>query len=145
MKNVTVYNITKTKIQKQNVHRLIEIITKKLEITINSLEINIVSESVITEINKKYLKHNYATDVIAFNYSGESNNLDGEIFICNKVAFENARKFKVKFESEFRRLIIHALLHLIGYDDKTSSSKRKMKGQENKLLLSIKRFGKITE
>lgn len=110
---------------------------------IDSLEINFVASDTISKINNDYLGHNYPTDVISFNYSNESNNLDGEIFICYQIAEENSKIFKVKYDNEIKRLIIHGVLHLIGYDDITLSQKRKMQIVENQLLNSINKLGKV--
>jgi rRNA maturation RNase YbeY len=85
------------------------------------------------EINKQYLNHNYDTDVIAFNYSGNNTKLDGEIFISISQAIDNAIRFNVNLDSELIRLIVHGTLHLLGYDDKKSSDKKKMKTEEDKL------------
>ena len=83
--------------------------------------------------NKQYLNHNYDTDIITFNYSGSNNHLDGEIFISISQAIDNSIKFNVNLDSELIRLVVHGLLHLIGYDDKNSSEKKIMKSEEDKL------------
>ncbi|MBS3944919.1 MAG: rRNA maturation RNase YbeY [Melioribacter sp.] len=132
------------RINKNAVHNAVSRITKFLNVEVFSLDINFLLPDTITVINKKYLNHNYATDIISFNYSFESNNLDGEILICSEVASENAKRFKTTFEKEIRRLIIHGILHLIGYDDSTDTQRKLMKAKENKILLKLKGVERLT-
>lgn len=141
IKNLHIYCEKNIFINKITVHKIIAYIKKNFNLTINYLDINFVSPKTILELNKKFLNHNYLTDVIAFNYSSENNNLDGEIFICNDVAKENAKFFKVSSNSELRRLIIHGILHLIGYNDKTKIEKNKMKQIEDLLVKRTKNLG----
>ena len=85
-------------------------------------------------MNKAYLQHNYSTDIITFNYSELVKKIDGEIFISIDDALDNAKKYKVSLSDELVRLVIHGVLHLLGYDDQTTSDKKTMKRLENKLL-----------
>ena len=101
------------------------------------MEVNIITSEEIHKINNQYLQHNYSTDIITFNYSGENNTLDGEIFISLDDAYYNSLKYKVNLDNELLRLIIHGFLHLVGYDDKATNDKRKMKRIENKLVNQI--------
>lgn len=135
IKNVTVNFYTKNgKISKILAHKIVGLLKKDLNFKIISLPINIISANQIKQINKKYLKHDYSTDIITFNYSGNTANLDGEIFISVEDTDFNAKKFGVTFAEETIRLIIHGILHLIGYDDKNHAEKQKMKQIENKLF-----------
>ncbi len=143
IKNVLIYSNSKFKINKGAVHKILTAIKMEYGLSINSLEINFVLSKIIHEINKKYLKHDYATDVISFNYSVESNNLDGEIFICYEIAVENAKYFKVSIDNELKRLVIHGILHLIGYDDLSKKDRVKMQNAENHMLKNIKSIGKV--
>ena len=97
------------------------------------MSINFVTADYLLEINQQYLKHNYHTDIITFNYSGSTDNLDGELFISVHEAMANALKYKVNVDNELLRLVIHGILHLIGFDDKQPNEKKKMKVEENKL------------
>lgn len=144
IQNLSLYAEKGIKINKKAVHNVLARIIKSLDLEIFSLDINFVTEETITDINKRYLNHNYATDIISFNYSFESNNLDGEILICNAVAQSNAARFKTTYEQELRRLIIHGILHLIGYDDSTEAQRKLMRGKENKILLKLNGIGRIT-
>lgn len=133
MKNFTVTTPKNIKIDKKVVHSIVSKLKDTLKFTIESLNVNFVSSETMIEINKQYLNHNYDTDVIAFNYSGNNTKLDGEIFISISQAIDNAIRFNVNLDSELIRLIVHGTLHLLGYDDKKSSDKKKMKTEEDKL------------
>ena len=130
---------SKLKLQKRKIHSLVKNIKDELDISINYLLINFVNSGYIQALNKKYLEHDFTTDIITFNYSGENDNLDGEIFISYADAKDNARKYKVTFGNEIIRLVVHGILHLAGYDDQTQQDKKKMKELEDKL---VKKYGK---
>lgn len=134
MKNVFVNLEKGVLLDKRLVHKLVGKVAKNLILEIDHLEINIVTQKTIVEINNSYLKHNYPTDIITFNYSGSNVLLDGEIFICMKVALENALRFDVDLDSEIVRLVIHGILHLAGFDDKRVKDREKMKNKENELV-----------
>lgn len=87
----------------------------------------------IYNINKKYLKHYYPTDVITFNYNN-GNIIEGDIFIGLDVVYNNANYYKVKFKYEIYRVIIHSILHLVGYDDKNEKLKSIMREKEDYYL-----------
>jgi len=143
IKNLFVYNQKGISINKKSIHKLIHYLKQELNFVINNLEINFVNPETILEINKNYLNHNYYTDVIAFNYSEENNNLDGEIFICNEIAKENSKIYRVNYEDELKRLVIHGILHLIGYNDKIPAERKKMKLKEDSLVKKTKKLGDI--
>lgn len=145
IKSLYINNEKNIFINKRAVHKLIHFIKNEFNLTINNLEINFVKPDTILEINKNHLNHNYLTDVISFNYSNENYNLDAEIFICCEVAKENAKIYKVKYEDELRRLIIHGILHLIGYDDIKPSLRKKMKQIEDLLVKRTKKLGELTK
>jgi rRNA maturation RNase YbeY len=109
-------------------------VQKKEKFTVSNLQVNILNSEYILELNKKYLKHDYNTDVITFNYSGSNENLDGEIFISFQDALGNALKFNVHLDIEILRLIIHGILHLLGYDDLKVTDKKMMAKKEDNLV-----------
>ena len=133
MKNLRVYSVTKN-LKKSKIHDLVKSLSSELDFTVSNLEINIVSGKEIHSINKTYLQHNYTTDIITFNYSDLVKQIDGEIFISIDDALDNAKKFKVSLSDELVRLVIHGVLHLLGFDDQTTTDKKTMKRLENKLL-----------
>lgn len=133
MKNLSVSTSKKIKVEKRLIHSLIAQLSKELGVKLDSLSINFVDADQLLAINKEYLQHNYHTDIITFNYSGSNDCLEGEIFISINEAIVNSLKYNVHLDSEIVRLVIHGILHLVGYDDKNSSDKKKMKKEENKL------------
>jgi len=142
MKNVKLFSEKGFRIDKKCIDVLVSKLQSELEFEIDSLEFNFVGNETITEINKKHLEHNYSTDIITFNYSGESYTFDAEIFISVPQALENSKKYGVNLDNELGRLIIHGILHLLGYDDINLAKKRKMKEIENELIEKYKRFTK---
>lgn len=89
-----------------------------------------VSAEEITRINKKHLSHDYVTDVITFDYSTDKE-LKAEAYICPEEVKSNAKKYSQTIENEIVRVLVHALLHVCGYDDKTDESKLKMRNKED--------------
>ena len=133
MKNLHIYSVQK-KIKKSNVHDLIKSLSVELNFLVSNLEINFISGEDIHAINKSYLKHDHTTDIVTFNYSDSLQQIDGEIFISIDDALSNSKKFKVTLSDELVRLVIHGILHLLGYDDQNVTDKKIMKRLENKLL-----------
>ncbi len=120
-------------VKKAAVHKLVKSLRNELNFEIDSLIVNFIKSDQIHMINKKYLKHDYSTDIITFNYSGSNSILDGEIFISYQDAQNNAKKYEVSLNEELKRLVIHGILHLIGYDDTKESAKKIMSTMENQL------------
>ena len=87
----------------------------------------------ILEINKQYLNHDYYTDIISFDYS-VGNELHGDVFVSIDRIRENAVDFKVPFEDELKRVIIHGVLHYCGYKDKTSEEEVLMRVKEDEKI-----------
>ncbi|MBI9054724.1 MAG: rRNA maturation RNase YbeY [Bacteroidales bacterium] len=102
-------------------------------------DINIIltSDSYLLKINKEYLKHNYYTDIITFNYC-EGNIINGDIYISVDTVQNNSELFNVSFIDELHRVIIHGILHLIGFDDKNDDQKKVMREKENEYLERVK-------
>jgi len=99
-------------------------------------EINYIltTDEVLNEINIKYLNTDTYTDIITFNLSEEENIVSGDIYISIDRVTENAEKFQVDIEVELKRVLVHGVLHLMGYNDGSSAEKRKMTNLENKYI-----------
>ena len=94
------------------------------------------SDNYLLEVNKQYLNHDYFTDIITFDYV-ENNLISGDIFIsCDRVR-ENGEEFNTGFENELLRIIIHGVLHLLGYKDKNKKDKLLMTEKENVYLNAL--------
>lgn len=91
------------------------------------------SDEYLLDMNKRFLQHDYYTDVITFDY-GEGAIVSGDIFISIDRVKENAQKIGVETALEDRRIIIHGVLHLIGYQDKTKLKKSEMTVLEDQYL-----------
>jgi len=101
-------------------------------------EINIIfcTDDYLLEINKKYLKHDFFTDIVTFNYN-EGTHISGDLYLSIERIFENSKSFSVEFEKELHRVIIHGILHLLGYNDDTKEAKEIIHLLENS---SLERF-----
>jgi rRNA maturation RNase YbeY len=94
------------------------------------------SDKRILEINNQFLRHDYYTDIITFDYS-KHNRIAGDIFISVDTVRSNAEKFGTPFAAELNRVIIHGILHLCGYADKTAEEAKEMRERENEALLQL--------
>lgn len=113
---------------------IISQITDKEGVNIDFINYIFCSDPYLLEINKKYLAHDYFTDIITFESSEESGIISGDIFISVDRAKENAKEYKVSLEEEILRLIIHGLLHLVGFKDGTDDEKLIMRKKEDYYL-----------
>jgi rRNA maturation RNase YbeY len=95
-------------------------------------EINYIfcDDQYILKKNQEYLQHDTFTDIITFDYT-EENRLSADIFISIERIKENAITFAVPFETELQRVIIHGVLHLMGYKDKSKENAETMRSKEN--------------
>ena len=92
------------------------------------------SDEEILRINKSYLNHDYYTDIITFDYSN-GDELSGDLYISLETVKTNSEKFKTGYYEELRRVMIHGILHLCGYDDKTQIQKKIMRAKEDDALV----------
>jgi probable rRNA maturation factor len=92
------------------------------------------SDDHLRQINIQYLNHHSFTDIITFDTSEDPDQLEGDIFISIDRVKENAQKFDVSFLDELNRVIIHGVLHLLGYSDKTLANRREMRKKEDAYL-----------
>lgn len=98
-------------------------------------EISVVfcSDSYLLEMNRKYLGHDYFTDIITFDYS-EAGVLSGDLFISIDTVRSNAAFYSAEFKDELDRVIVHGILHLAGHDDNSEEDFAAMKEMENHYL-----------
>lgn len=130
-------------LRKQEIRNLMLKILKKEDKRLGHIDVILCSDMYLYEMNMKYLKHKFYTDVITFDYSDEHfddkrKKISGDIFISIDRIKENKTIFKVKIQEELTRVIIHGLLHLCGYNDKTKIQKNEMRRQESHYLGLIK-------
>ncbi len=88
------------------------------------------SDEYLLSVNKSFLGRDYYTDVITFNYA-EGNTISGDIFISIERIRENSDEYEVDFFDELDRVIIHGILHLVGYNDDNDDDSKIMRGKED--------------
>lgn len=92
------------------------------------------SDDFLLKINRDYLQHDFLTDIITFPLSTQPQIISGEIFISIDRIRENASNLQTGFKHEFARVLIHGVLHLMGYDDHTDEEKLQMRAKEDYYL-----------
>ena len=129
-----------------NLQRIIripkELVAKAISTTLKSenaadgtLSVAFVNDSNIRKLNKKFLKHDYATDVIAFKLGDE---LLGEVVISTQTAIREAKKRGISTKEEILRYCIHGTLHILGYNDKRPKDKTIMWAKQEKIIKRLK-------
>lgn len=98
--------------------------------TNGGINIILTCDNDLLAINKKFLKRKYYTDIITFNYSKE-NKIIGELYISIDRVKENAGIYNVTIENELLRIIVHGILHLLGYDDGSEKERKRMRKSED--------------
>ncbi|MBP9069709.1 MAG: rRNA maturation RNase YbeY [Bacteroidia bacterium] len=115
------------------IKKWIDVVIKKEKRKLGEIHYVFVSDEELLEMNKQFLKHNTYTDIITFDYS-EGKTINGDIFISIDRVKDNASKFKTEFNDELHRVIIHGVLHLCGYKDKTKKDASLMRKMEENSL-----------
>jgi probable rRNA maturation factor len=98
------------------------------------LNVVFCSDKYLLGINKRFLKHNFFTDVITFQYNKKNAPIEGEIFISAQQVKSNSKKFSTTLKDELHRVIIHGVLHLCGYGDNTAKAKSAIRKKEDLYL-----------
>ena len=117
--------------------KLILRVLKKEKIRRATLSLLLVSDSFIRRLNKKFLARDRATDVLAFDLEDKEmprHHLAGDIAVSLDTARATSRVFKISVEEELCRYVVHGILHLAGYDDRSSFKKRQMWKRQEELL-----------
>jgi len=104
--------------------------------TVGEICVVFCSDEHILEMNKEHLNHDYYTDIITFNYNAEDT-ISGDLFISIDTVKDNAKALNISFEKELFRVIIHGVLHLIGYNDKTRTQEKEIRKKEDFYLSKI--------
>jgi len=103
------------------------------------ISVAVVDSWTIRQLNREYLKHDYATDVLSFLFlrAPRKRKLIGEIVVCAEVAAKLAARQKWKWHDELLLYVVHGALHLVGYNDKTLPQRRRMQSAESKILTEL--------
>ena len=124
------------KFPKRKISKWIKSIALKYNKRVGDISYIFCSDEKILAINKKYLNHNYFTDIITFDYS-EENIIAGDIFISIDTVKSNSQKFGTEYIYELYRVIVHGILHLCGINDKSQKQRIAMEENENIALLEL--------
>lgn len=104
----------------------------------SDISILFCNDEYILQVNNQYLEHNYFTDIITFDYSEKNSSgklvVSGDLTISVDTVLENSKIFESTFENELHRVIVHGVLHLLGYNDKTESEVKIMRSKEDNYL-----------
>ena len=126
-------NISFPKIKRREMTRWIKKSIEHFNRKTGNITYIFCSDEEILQINKRYLNHDYYTDIITFDYS-DKDKISGDLFISLETVKTNSEKFKTDFIEELHRVMIHGILHLCGYDDKTPEKKKIMSAKEDEAL-----------
>lgn len=133
MINIFFEDTTEFDLSNFNVEANIEKLVNNENKTLGDVNYIFCSDAYLLGINRQYLNHDYYTDVISFDYC-EDNVISGDIFISVDTVADNAKEYGVTFEKELARVMIHGVLHFVGYNDKSDQEVPVMRAKENQYL-----------
>ena len=122
--------------ERKSILKIIEKVIEEEKKLTGDLSFIFTDDDYLRKINIEFLLHDYNTDVITFSYNNE-NVINGEIYISVETVIVNSVKYKVSLNMEIYRVMIHGVLHLLGYDDKNEMGKKRIREQENFWLRNI--------
>ena len=150
--------LNRQRTRKLNLRRLCQVIRVLLEELLRAsdydLTIHFVNAAEMARLNEKHLGHEGSTDVITLDYADHANApkpnvsgeaICGEIFVCVDEALIQARRFRQPWTVEVVRYVVHGILHLRGYDDRTTATRRRMKREESRWLRELRRRFRLSE
>ncbi len=120
------FNLANKRSNNKWIRTLVESENKKL----GDLNYIFCSDEYLLDVNKNFLRHDYYTDIITFDYC-EKNTVSGDLFISIDSVRDNAEHFGVSFENELSRVMAHGVLHLVGYDDHCDEDILEMRAKED--------------
>jgi rRNA maturation RNase YbeY len=121
----------------KEIRRWLEQVVSSYSFTIGSLAFIFCHDDYLLNMNRQYLNHDYFTDVITFDYT-VGKKISGDIFISTDTVQSNAVEFRTTYEEELHRVIVHGVLHLMGFKDKSEDEALLMRQHEEKALELLK-------
>jgi len=134
---VQLFNTTEISlpVSQRQLQEIASIISKHHRVGFEMVEVVYVDDDGIVDINKTYLEKDYVTDIITFRLDeGDDNAIEGTLYCCASRIIEQANEMDQKLETEFIRVAIHGILHLIGMDDSTDDLKKQMTKAEDEII-----------
>lgn len=125
--------ISKLTFPKNTIKSWIKSVIQSNNYKVGSISYIFCTDDYILRVNKEYLNHDYFTDIITFNYN-EDKTLSGDLFISVDTVKTNAQEYGVTFDKELYRVMIHGVLHLIGFDDISDELQQEMTQKEDEAL-----------
>lgn len=129
-------DIKPIKIKKRKIVNSVKFLINNEIKQLGDLSIILCSDNYLLKINKQYLKHDYYTDIITFDYV-EGNRISGDLFISIERIKENSVEYNTTLIKELYRVMFHGVLHLIGYNDKNAEEKKVMREKEDFYLSEV--------
>ncbi len=114
------------------IERSVRLCLRQHRIEYATVSVVFIDDPAMRRMNKKFLQHDYVTDIITFPMV--ENEVDGELYISVDTARRQAAEYGVSFQMEVLRLVVHGVLHLIGFDDATPKLRERMHREENIIL-----------
>ena len=118
---------------KTRIKQWLKLVAESEIFTLGNVSVIFCSDNYILDINQRYLQHDYFTDIITFDYT-EGTKISGDLFISVDSVRENSIEYGTEFENELHRVIVHGILHLIGYDDHSEEDIKVMRAKEDYYL-----------
>ena len=119
---------------KIKISNILDSIIKNENCSFSVVNIILENDEFLRNLKKKYFNQDVYTDVISFNLEDSEAPIEGEIYISLPRIIANAKKYRNSLNNEFKRIVIHGLLHLVGYNDLTNSDKKQMTSLEDKYI-----------
>lgn len=135
---IGIHNQTKCRIPRCLITKTLKQAASYLKIKTSDLSVVFVNQGLIKKLNAAYRRRNSATDILSFVYDSSKDNLSGEIVICYPLAVQHAKKYGHSINQEISKLLIHGLLHLIGYNHQNKKQTDNMEKLENKIINKLK-------
>ena len=119
---------------KIKISNILDSIIKNENCSFSVVNIILENDEYLRNLKKDYFNQDVYTDVISFNLEDSNTPIEGEIYISLPRIIANAKKYRNSLNNEFKRIVIHGLLHLVGYNDLTNSDKKQMTSLEDKYI-----------
>lgn len=137
MNRISIKNLqTKIPVPQARIKKVVRLTLRHFRISDAEISVVFVTEAHIKRLNTRHLNHSYSTDILTFDYRSnfKETPLCAEIVVCPTVAARNAAIYQTSIPKELDRYLIHGILHLCGYDDRSPAAKNRMTSEENRIL-----------